>query len=87
MIELYQRVSLNKDFPEHNLKKGDIAILIDKVPHPSGGEEGCVLEIFNAVGESINVIIVPKTAVEVLREDEILSVRPLLELLKHSGEY
>jgi len=87
MIELYQRVSLNKDFLEHNLKKGDIATLIDKVPHPSGGEEGYVLEIFNAVGESINVIIVPKTAVEVLREDEILSVRPLLELLKHSGEY
>ena len=67
MIELYQRVSLNKDFAEHNLKKGDIATLIDKVPHPSGGEEGYVLEIFNAVGESINVIIVPKTAVEVLR--------------------
>lgn len=87
MIELYQRVSLNKDFPEHNLKKGDIATLIDKVTHPSEGEEGYVLEIFNAVGESINVIIVPKTAVEVLREDEILSVRPLLELLKHSGEY
>jgi len=87
MIELYQRVSLNKDFLEHNLKKGDIATLIDKVPHPSGGEEGYVLEIFNAVGESINVIIVPITAVEVLREDEILSVRPLLELLKHSGEY
>jgi hypothetical protein len=87
MIELYQRVSLNKDFLEHNLKKGDIATLIDKVPHPSGGEEGYVLEIFNAVGESINIIIVPITAVEVLREDEILSVRPLLELLKHSGEY
>jgi hypothetical protein len=87
MIELYQRVSLNKDLTEHNLKKGDIATLIDKVSHPSGGEEGYVLEISNAVGESINVIIVPKTAVEVLREDEILSVRPLLELLKHSGEY
>jgi len=87
MIELYQRVSLNKDFLEHNLKKGDIATLIDKVPHSSGGKEGYVLEIFNAVGESINVIIVPKTTVEVLREDEILSVRPLLELLKHSGEY
>lgn len=80
MIELYQRVSLNQDFSEHNLKKGDIAILIDTVPHPSGGEEGYVLEIFNAVGESINVIIVPKSSVEALREDEILSVRSIVEL-------
>ena len=53
MIELYQRVSLNKDFPEYGLKRGDIATLIDKVPHPSGKEEGYVLEIFNAIGESI----------------------------------
>lgn len=80
MIELYQRVSLNKDFPEYNLKKGDIATVIDKVPHPSQGEEGYVLEVFNAVGESINVIIVPKSAVEALREDEILSVRSFVKL-------
>ncbi|MDV3002603.1 MAG: hypothetical protein N5P05_004258 (plasmid) [Chroococcopsis gigantea SAG 12.99] len=77
MIELYQRVSLNKDFPEYNLMKGDIATLIDKVPHPSGGEEGYALEIFNAVGESIDVIVVPSSTVEPLRENEILSVRPL----------
>ena len=64
MIELYQRVSLNKDFPEYGLKRGDIATLIDKVPHPSGKEEGYVLEIFNAIGESIKVIIVPKSTVE-----------------------
>jgi hypothetical protein len=77
MIDLYQKVSLNQDVAEHNLKKDDIATLIDKVPHPSGGEEGYVLEIFNALGESIDVIIVPKSAVKPLRENEILSVRPL----------
>lgn len=77
MIELYQKVSLKKDFLEYNLKKGDIATLVDKVPHPSGGEQGYVLEIFNAVGTSINVIIVPESFVEALRENEILSVRSL----------
>jgi hypothetical protein len=80
MLELYQRVSLNRDFPEYNLKKGDIATLVDTVPHPTGGEDGYVLEVFNAIGESINVIIVPLSAVEPLTQDEILSVRSLVEV-------
>ncbi len=53
MIDLYQRVSIAQDFPEYQLKKGDIATFIGTVPHPTGGEEGYVLEIFNAIGESI----------------------------------
>lgn len=66
MLDLYQKVSLNHDFPEYNLVKGDIATVIDVVSHPEQGENGYVLEVFNAVGESINVIIVPISAVESL---------------------
>jgi hypothetical protein len=76
-IELYQEVALTRDLPEYGLRAGDIAVLIDFVPHPSGGEEGCVLEVFNAIGESFAVIAVPISVVEVLRPDEILTVRPL----------
>lgn len=75
MIKLYQRVCLNKDFPEYELKKGDIATLIDTVPHSEGRENGYVLEIFNAIGESVNVIIVPQSAVNSLGENQILTVR------------
>jgi hypothetical protein len=32
MIELYQKVLLNRNFPEYDLKKGDVAILVDTVP-------------------------------------------------------
>ena len=79
MIELYTQISLKQDFPKYNLKKGDIATFIDTVPHPQGGEEGYVLEVFNALGESISTVIVPKSAVAPLRSDEILSVRSLIE--------
>ena len=41
------------------------------------GEEGCVLEIFNALGESLTEIAVPISAIETLRSDEILAVRTL----------
>ena len=74
---MYQRIALNQDFPQHNLKKGDIATFIDTVPHPTGGEEGYILEIFNALGESIDTIIVPKSAVSPRSSHEILSVRSL----------
>lgn len=76
-IELYQRVILNTDQPQHNLKKGDIGTLIDTVPHPTGGEDGYILEIFNPKGESISVIAIPQSQVEPLPENAVLSVRLL----------
>ena len=77
MIELYQRVAVNRDFPEANLKAGDIAWLTDYVSHPEGDEDGCVLEIYNALGESIAVAVVPVSAIDPLRADQVLSVRVL----------
>jgi hypothetical protein len=74
---LYQQVALRRDFHEHQLMRGDVATLIDRVPHPSGGEDGVVLEVFNALGDSIAVIAVRVSEVEMLRSDEVLSVRPL----------
>jgi hypothetical protein len=74
-MELFQKVSLINDLEKYGLKKGDIATLVDFVDHPDGGEKGCVLEIANALGESIDVITVPLSFVETLKADEILSVR------------
>ncbi len=79
-IELYNRVSLNRDFPEYNLKAGDIATFIDTVPDPEGVEEGYVLEIFNVLGESIDTAIVPKSAVCALKATEIASIRSLTQV-------
>jgi hypothetical protein len=78
-LELYQEVALTRDLPEYQLRGGDIATLVDFVSHPSGGEEGCLLEVFNAVNESLTVIAVPISTVEVLRPDEILTVRSLAQ--------
>lgn len=74
-MELYQEIVLNQDFPEYQLKKGDLATLIDFVSHPTGGEKGYVLEIFNGLGESINVVTVPISAVKNLNSQDILTTR------------
>ena len=76
-IELYTEIALNRDIVEYHLKQGDIATLVDFVPHPQGGEQGCVLEIFNAVGESIAVVTVPISAIKPLAANEVLTIRSL----------
>jgi hypothetical protein len=76
-IPLHERVALRRDFPEHDLKKGDVAVLLDYVPHPGGGEGGCVLEVFNALGDSIAVATVKESEVESLQANEVLAIRRL----------
>lgn len=74
-LTLHQRVVLKRDIAEHQLCAGDVAYLVDFVPHPAGGEQGCVVEVFNALGESLAVAVVPVSDVEPLAADEVLSVR------------
>ena len=76
-LRLYDRVALRTSIPEHALRAGDVATLVDFVDHPSSGPRGCVLEVFNALGDSIGVVTVPENAVEPLRADEVLAVRPM----------
>jgi hypothetical protein len=75
--ELYKEVALRRDVPEDNLKAGDVAMLVDLVPGPPGQPQGAVLEVFNAIGESICVTSVSVDDVEPLTANEVLAVRPL----------
>lgn len=75
-FELYTDVALTCDLPEHRLRRGDIVKLVDHHIAPDG-TEGYSIEVFNAVGDTIAVTTVPATALEVLREDEVLCARPL----------
>jgi hypothetical protein len=59
-------------------------VLVDRLRHPSGGEPGVVLEVFNALGESISVVVVKESEkeseIEALRADEVLTVRSLFHV-------
>lgn len=80
-LELYQEIALNRDVLEYNLHRGDIATLIDYVLHPTDGEAGAVLEVFNALGESISVVTVPISSIDALQPNDILSIRRLAQAL------
>ncbi len=73
--ELFQEVALTRDIAEANLRAGDVAVVLEYVSHPEGREEGAVLEVFNALGQSIAVITVPVSAIAPLSADQIPAVR------------
>ena len=77
-FELYTDVALTRDMPELGLRRGDVVKLVDHHVAPDG-DEGYSIEVFNAVGDTIAVTAVPASALETLREDEVLSVRPLAQ--------
>ena len=73
--KLYEEVALTRNIPEENLKQGDVAVVVEYVPHPTGEEEGAILEIFNAIGESVAVVAVPVSAIKSLHTAQVLMVR------------
>lgn len=77
-FELFTRVALREDFPQHKLCRGDVATIVEY--HPvRDNEDGYSLEVFNAVGETIAVIAVAESQIEPLMSNEVLHVRVLQE--------
>jgi hypothetical protein len=75
-FELYTDAALTCDLPKHRLRRGDLVKLVDHHVAPDG-IEGYSIEVFNALGDTIAVTAVPPSALEMLREDEVLCARTL----------
>ena len=75
--ELFSRVALRTDVPEKHLKRGGIASIVEHHSGGQGKEDGYSLEVFNAVGDTIAVVVVPSSAIEPLHRKEVLHVRQL----------
>ncbi len=78
--QLFQQVTLARDLPEKRLRRGDVATIVDRHP-ASGGEPGYSIEIFNTVGETVAVTVVPESFLQELTADEIMHVRSLAEAI------
>ena len=71
------RVALADDVPKRGLRRGDVATVVERHPGRPGQEPGYTLEVFNAVGETIDVVTVRESQIEPLSANELLTVRPL----------
>lgn len=79
--QLFQQVALATDLPDKRLRGGDVATIVDCHPINDGGEPGYSIEIFNALGETITVAVVPESFLHELTADEVMHVRPLQEAI------
>ncbi len=75
-FKLYQDAALAVDLPEHRLKRGDLVKLVEHHLAPDG-TGGYSAEVFNALGDTLAVMTIPESALEPLREDEVLCARTL----------
>lgn len=76
--DLFNRVALASDLPGRRLRRGDVATVVEFHPGHAGQEPGYTLEVFNAVGESVDTVTVRESQLEPLTANELLTVRPLV---------
>ncbi|HEY3761819.1 MAG TPA: DUF4926 domain-containing protein [Verrucomicrobiae bacterium] len=76
-FEMFSRIALKTDVPEHGLCRGDLATIVEFHPGVPGQEPGYSLEVFNAIGDTVAVIALGESQIESLRENEILCARTL----------
>ena len=78
-FELYTRVALAADFPQHRLRGGDVATVVEYHPGKPGQEPGYSLEVFDAVGNTVAVVTARDSQLERLNSNELLHVRQLVD--------
>jgi hypothetical protein len=75
--ELYTRVALAADLPEHRLHRGDVATLVEFHAGRLDQVPGYTLEVFTATGETVTVVTIPESQIQPLNSGEVLRVRSL----------
>jgi hypothetical protein len=74
-LPLYSEAALNCDRPDQGLRRGDVLKLVDERQFSDGTHDYSVA-VLNALGDAIRVTTLPDWALESLRGDEVLWVRP-----------
>jgi len=72
--QLFQQVFLTQDIPTKNLRRGDVATIVEYHPIKQG-EDGYSLELFNALGETIAVVTVAQSFIQPVLANQVLTVR------------
>ncbi len=69
---LFSQVALAKDLPQHNLKRGDIAIIVEHYPMPEDEEDGYSLEGFHLPQVTIEVAASQIISLTQLQQEEMI---------------
>jgi uncharacterized LabA/DUF88 family protein len=78
---LFSQVALAQDLPEHNLKRGDIATIVEHYPMPEGEEDGYSLEGFDLPDVTLEVAASQIIPIAQWQQEEMI-LRKLRQLSK-----
>jgi len=73
-FDLFTQVALRQDIPEYNLKKGDVATIVDYHSSSNSGEDGYSLEGFNLPENCAEIFITVRADQIELSEGEKIAV-------------
>jgi hypothetical protein len=74
--EMFSRVALKTNLPRHRLRRGDLATIVDCHQGWPGQEPGYSLEVFNAAGDTVDVITLRESQIEALTDKSVLHAPP-----------
>ena len=76
-LPLYEQVALRIDVPGKGLKKGDVVTTVEFLEARRDLPNAYTVEVFNAVGDTIAVLTVAESELEMLTAHDVLSKRTL----------
>lgn len=74
-FELFSTVVLTHDLPESGFRHGDVATIVEQIPATSNREGGYLLEVFDASGNTIDVISVLESEIELPKPNAVVNYR------------
>ncbi len=75
-FNLFSRAILTNDFPQYGLKRGDVGVVVEHVERLTQ-EDGYIIEFFDAQGQTVDVVPVLESDLELPRSNTILTYREL----------
>lgn len=74
-FDLFSSVVLTHDLPESGFRRGDVATVVEQIPATPNRQGGYLLEVFDASGNTIDVISVLESEVELPKPDAVVNHR------------
>ncbi|MCY7351626.1 MAG: DUF4926 domain-containing protein [Cytophagaceae bacterium] len=74
-FDLFSTVILARDLPESNFQRGDVATIVEQIPGNSTQENGYLLEVFDASGNTLDVISVFESEIELPKPNAVVNYR------------
>lgn len=79
-FELFSRVALAEDIPEHSLRSGDIVTIVELLPANIHHQAGYIVEVFSVTGNTLDVVSLLESQLKPLRPDAIPSMREFADV-------